>query len=192
MLLITPNKFLRRNGSATGIKTGWTDPAGRCFVGSAERDGVSIITVVLKGQNWLADTEHLVDWTFENWNYAQLAGAGEVVAELPAQGNRRGLIRLVVHEEVRSLAAVGEELEYEADLGGLLVRPPLRKDQEVGTLVLREPDGTEHIVTVYSADDIAGAGLLTPDNLFSPSGLVILAALAGGAWLVRRKVRRAV
>ncbi|MCH7945247.1 MAG: hypothetical protein IIC73_04430, partial [Armatimonadetes bacterium] len=43
-----------------------------------------------------------------------------------------------------------------------------------------------------ASDDVAGAGFLTPENFFSPSGLVILAALAGGAWLVRRKVRRAV
>ena len=192
VLLLSRNEFLKRDDSATGIKTGWTDPAGRCFVGSAERDGVSIITVVLKGQDWLADTEHLVDWTFDNWGYARLAGAGEVVAELPARGYRRGLVRLVVHEEVRSLAAEGKDLEYEPDLAGLVVRPPLRKGQEVGTLVLREPDGTEHPVTVYSADDVAGAGLFTPENLLSPSWLAIIAALAGGAWLVRRKVRRAV
>ncbi|MCH8980149.1 MAG: hypothetical protein IH945_13050, partial [Armatimonadetes bacterium] len=108
------------------------------------------------------------------------------------RGYRRGLVRLVVHEEVRSLAAAGEELEYEAELAGLVVRPPLKKGQEIGTLILREPGGTAHRVTVYSADDVAGAGFLTPDNLLTPSGLVILAALAGGAWLVRRKVRRAV
>ena len=192
VLLLTKNKFLKRNGFATGVKTGWTDPAGRCFVGSAERDGVSIITVVLKGQDWLGDTEELVEWTFDNWSEAELAKAGEVVAELPAGGPRRGVVQLVIHEDVRSLTIGGEELEYKADLAGLRIRPPLKAGQEIGTVVLWEPDGTGHTVTVYSATDVASTGLFTPENLSSPLGLAILAALVGGAWLVRRKVRRAV
>lgn len=51
-----------------GVKTGTTNAAGECFVGAAERDGATIISVVLKeetdDQRWI-DTIHLFDfgWT---------------------------------------------------------------------------------------------------------------------------------
>ena len=51
-----------------GVKTGTTNAAGECFVGAAERDGATIISVVLKDetddQRWI-DTTRLFDfgWT---------------------------------------------------------------------------------------------------------------------------------
>ncbi|MDD4081030.1 MAG: D-alanyl-D-alanine carboxypeptidase [Eubacteriales bacterium] len=54
---------------ATGIKTGFTNPAGYCFVGSASRQGVSLVTVVL-GTNsagrW-TDTRKLMEYGFSQY-----------------------------------------------------------------------------------------------------------------------------
>ncbi|MDD4134853.1 MAG: D-alanyl-D-alanine carboxypeptidase [Eubacteriales bacterium] len=54
---------------ATGIKTGFTNPAGYCFVGSASKQGVSLITVVL-GTNsagrW-TDTRKLMEYGFSQY-----------------------------------------------------------------------------------------------------------------------------
>ena len=53
---------------AIGVKTGSTNAAGKCYVGAAEKDGATIISVVLKcsedDQRWY-DTEKLFDygWT---------------------------------------------------------------------------------------------------------------------------------
>lgn len=53
---------------AIGVKTGSTNAAGKCYVGAAEKDGATIISVVLKcsedDQRWI-DTEKLFDygWT---------------------------------------------------------------------------------------------------------------------------------
>lgn len=54
---------------ATGIKTGFTNPAGYCFVGSANKQGISLITVVL-GTNsdgrW-TDTKKLMEYGFTQY-----------------------------------------------------------------------------------------------------------------------------
>ncbi|MCM1043450.1 MAG: D-alanyl-D-alanine carboxypeptidase [Corallococcus sp.] len=41
------NKLLFNYEYATGVKTGYTKKAGRCFVGSSEKDGMKLIAVVL-------------------------------------------------------------------------------------------------------------------------------------------------
>ena len=54
---------------ATGIKTGTTSNAGYCFVGSAEKDGVSLISVVMFTGNrarW-ADTIKLMNYGFSQY-----------------------------------------------------------------------------------------------------------------------------
>jgi len=54
---------------ATGIKTGFTNPAGYCFVGSANKQGISLVTVVL-GTNsagrW-TDTKKLMEYGFTQY-----------------------------------------------------------------------------------------------------------------------------
>ena len=52
--------------SATGIKTGFTNAAGYCFVGSAKRGGIELISVVLytsKAGRW-TDTKKLLEYGF--------------------------------------------------------------------------------------------------------------------------------
>lgn len=52
--------------SATGIKTGYTDAAGYCFVGSAERGGIELISVVFytsAAGRW-SDTRKLMEYGF--------------------------------------------------------------------------------------------------------------------------------
>jgi len=54
---------------ATGVKTGYTDPAGYCFVGSAEKEGVQLISVMLKGSaigRW-TDTKRLMEYGFKQY-----------------------------------------------------------------------------------------------------------------------------
>lgn len=63
----SPNKYYYPYG--IGIKTGFTNAAGYCYVGAAEKEGVELITVVLAaGQRgrW-ADTIKLMDYGFSQY-----------------------------------------------------------------------------------------------------------------------------
>jgi len=62
--------------AGTGIKTGWTNAAGRCFVGSASQDGVNLISVVL----YSGDDNRYLD-TIKMMNY----GFSQYVSVTPAQ-----------------------------------------------------------------------------------------------------------
>ncbi len=65
-----------------GFKTGYTKDAGYCFTGTTERDGMRLITVVMKtessGQRF-QETIKLMDYGFENYKLTQLIPAGKEI-----------------------------------------------------------------------------------------------------------------
>ena len=66
--LKTTNDLLAA-GQFYGIKTGYTDAAGQCFVGLARINGHTIITVVLGSNNRFDDTTRLVNWIQGAWQW---------------------------------------------------------------------------------------------------------------------------
>ncbi len=76
---------------AKGLKTGYTDEAGRCFVGVAEKDGLSYICVLMKStvrneknqyvRHEFEDSKSLFEWAFNDFNYKTVLTKGEIVGE---------------------------------------------------------------------------------------------------------------
>jgi len=63
----TRNKWLKKDPTADGIKTGYTVPAGHCYVGSATRQGFRLITVVLDSDHWQQDHQNLLKWGYDRF-----------------------------------------------------------------------------------------------------------------------------
>jgi D-alanyl-D-alanine carboxypeptidase (penicillin-binding protein 5/6) len=62
--LKTLNKMLAQYPGAEGVKTGYTGRAGLCLVTAAERDGHTLISVVLNAPKWTDDSAALLDYGF--------------------------------------------------------------------------------------------------------------------------------
>ena len=60
------NKLLGMYDGVYGVKTGFTDEAGRCLVSACERDGKDLICVTLNDRNDWNDHMALYDCSFEN------------------------------------------------------------------------------------------------------------------------------
>ncbi|HEX2924108.1 MAG TPA: hypothetical protein VHS28_08790, partial [Chloroflexota bacterium] len=63
------NRLLDTFLGADGVKTGYTDDAGRCLVASATRGGHRIITVVLDSLDTVAESAALLDYAFSNYSW---------------------------------------------------------------------------------------------------------------------------
>lgn len=59
------NRFLRSYPDADGVKTGFTEDAGRTLVASASRDGRRLYVVLLDAPDRFGDAAALLDWAFE-------------------------------------------------------------------------------------------------------------------------------
>ena len=62
--LYNNNRLLYMYSGAIGVKTGFTDNAGRCLVSAAERDGVTLIAVTLRAPNDWKDHSSMFDYGF--------------------------------------------------------------------------------------------------------------------------------
>ena len=62
--LSNSNKLLSSCYGVIGVKTGFTDKAGRCLVSACERDGVTLICVTLSDPNDWYDHTNLYDYCF--------------------------------------------------------------------------------------------------------------------------------
>lgn len=58
------NRLLQRYPGCIGIKTGFTQKAGRCLVSAAEREGVTLVAVTLNAPDDWNDHEALLDYGF--------------------------------------------------------------------------------------------------------------------------------
>ena len=69
-----------------GLKTGYTEKAGRTLVSAARREGTTLICVTLNAPSDWADHTALLDWGFANYESRPLAEAGKVIGQLPVTG----------------------------------------------------------------------------------------------------------
>ena len=85
--LTNHNKLLWQYEGCTGLKTGYTEAAGRTLVSSAERDGQTLIAVTLNDRNDWADHAALFDYGFAAIPIPMLALAGRAVSAVPVSGS---------------------------------------------------------------------------------------------------------
>lgn len=65
--LSNTNSFLARYPGADGVKTGYTEEAGRTLVASVMHDGRRVFVAVLNAPNREADAQALFDWAFTSF-----------------------------------------------------------------------------------------------------------------------------
>lgn len=66
------NKLLNTFDGAIGVKTGFTDDAGRCFVGGAERNGMTLVCSVLSCGPMFEDTASLMQECFNEYEMVDI------------------------------------------------------------------------------------------------------------------------
>ena len=72
------NKMLWNFEGALGVKTGFTVRAGRCLVSAAERDGMTIVSVVLNSPQMFERSEELLENAFANYRLVPLCSSTQL------------------------------------------------------------------------------------------------------------------
>lgn len=67
--LVNINELLGEVEGVLGVKTGWTENARENLVTYLERDGRRIMAVLLASQDRFGETEELIDWVFNNYQW---------------------------------------------------------------------------------------------------------------------------
>ncbi len=149
-IYVNHNKLLSTLPGAIGVKTGYTQAAGRILVSCAERNGTRFVCVTIDDpQDW-DDHAALLDWAFSNWHWRVFDDAAYVLPVLSGQrakcvvlpGGTPGLL-LETNARVRMVAELPR-----------FVFAPLRAGEQVGTLTVTAPDGASASARLVCAQDV--------------------------------------
>ncbi|MBD5134051.1 MAG: D-alanyl-D-alanine carboxypeptidase [Clostridiales bacterium] len=157
---VNHNKLLHRYEGCVGMKTGFTEKAGRTLVSAAARDGQTLICVTLNdGDDWNDHTK-LLDYGFQTFPRQVLCQAGEVLGSVPVEGSLIPTVAAVTAEEVGYPLKEGEKLTMDVELAGS-VRAPFEKGESIGEAVWKK-DGVVVARVPLAAQSGAGRDVREP------------------------------
>ena len=113
---VNHNKLLWRCDGCVGMKTGFTEKAGRTLVSAAVRDGQTLICVTLNdGDDW-NDHRKLLDYGFRTYPRQVLCRAGEVLGAVAVEGSLIPTMPVAAKGELGYPLKAGEQLVPEVEL----------------------------------------------------------------------------
>lgn len=136
--LVNTNKLIRFYKGATGLKTGTTAGAGSCLSATAERDGLSLIGVVMgypnsKERN--AAARKLLDFGFANYEIVTPETPTEIPKTLSVKGGMKENVSIGTESAPKILKEKNQSGKIESKLSlveGLTA--PIEKGQKVGSV----------------------------------------------------------
>ena len=129
------NKLLWQYPGCIGMKTGYTERAGRTLVSAARRDGLTLICVTLNDPSDWRDHAALFDYGFAGYEGRQLVRAGAQLGLLPVAGGLIPACTVRAGEGLSAALAPGEEPELSAVLDRTALEAPVEAGVQVGELV---------------------------------------------------------
>ena len=117
------NKLLWQYEGCEGMKTGYTQLAGRTLVSLARREGQLLICVTLSDPDDWKDHAALFDYGFDTYPRQVLATAGKVFRRVPVDGSLTRFVAVRTASDVYYPTAAEERLKAEVLLAELAEAP---------------------------------------------------------------------
>lgn len=151
-VLYNRNKFLRMYPGADGVKTGFTNRAGRCFVASAVRDGWRLIAVVLNSPDMWNEAAALLEYGFTHFEPQVVVPENFLVKQLRFFLAHPREVSLITAEPVTWVGRKGEPLpRVEALFSQRQISLPMKRAELAGELEVRVEGKTLARVPVVSS-----------------------------------------
>jgi D-alanyl-D-alanine carboxypeptidase (penicillin-binding protein 5/6) len=159
------NQLLWRDPTVDGMKTGYTDGAGYCVVGSAVRDGMRLIAVVMGGKTPKVRNDAaqaLLNYGFDNYETHRLYTAGEPLSTARVWGGQPEVASLGLNSDLLVTIPRGQYAALAASMNvtAQLVAP-LSQGVQVGEVKV-SLDGTPlSTLPLVSLKPVVAGGLWT-------------------------------
>ncbi len=161
-MLHNQNKLLAIYPGGDGVKTGWTTPAGRCFVGSATHEDQQLISVVLDAPEMWEDSTALLDYGFENFKYYRFIEKNKTVKRVPLENGRQDSIEIGAERDFNFPLKKSEKknLIFFFNLNSPL-SAPLSKGEVVGNLNVYLGEKLVADMKLVAVEEVERAGIFS-------------------------------
>jgi D-alanyl-D-alanine carboxypeptidase (penicillin-binding protein 5/6) len=159
--IYNPNRLLRFYEGATGIKTGYSGPAGFSITASAKRNNLELVCVVMGAKTSRGPESsfeiagRLMNQAFINYKMVTPVKQGAVVAQAVVTEGRAASVPVMAPKDVRTLVKRGEEKGLTVKFQGGSVAAPIKRGQQIGTIVVQRGNETLAKVPAVAAQDVA-------------------------------------
>ncbi len=193
--VLSTTNFLQDNTTnyyytyAKGVKTGYTDEAGRCLVSTASYNGYNYMCLVFgcppNEKKHFTESKELYRWAFNNFEFKKVADTSNPVAEISVDLSLdTDFVSLYVDEGFVSI------LPKDADQSTISIVPhptkeivdaPIKKGQVLGTADIIYAEQVIGTVNLISNENIEKSAMLTVlravKNFFTSSYMKVLYVL---------------
>lgn len=132
------NKLLKMVSGADGVKTGFTIKAGRCFVGSATRNNMQVICVVLNCAPMFEETAELIEKAFKEYSLYKLMNKGNIFETTIKNARKTQKIPVILKEDIYYPLKSDEISEVKASLNlNKNLIAPISETDEIGQVEIK-------------------------------------------------------
>lgn len=156
--LVNTNKLIRFYEGATGLKTGSTDSALYCLSGTAERDGMELISVIMKAPTSAQrfdDAKALLSYGFSTYALETIVPQ-EALPPIPVELGTQATVQPVLGEGTALLLekAKAGQLSQSVELAESVAAPVAQGDV-LGTLTVTAGEETVAQIPIVAGEDVA-------------------------------------
>ena len=154
--LVNTNKLIRSYPGITGLKTGTTGQAGSCITATAERNGLSLIAVVLGADSTdhrFQDAAALLDYGFAGWKAT--VPEAPALEPVPVARGMEPQVEPVLGEMPTLLLKAGEAGEVETAVTYEELTAPVTRGDVIGQVTCTVDGSVMAQVDITAGEDVA-------------------------------------
>lgn len=142
--LVNTNKLLNTYDGIDGLKTGYTKEAGYCLVGTAKRDGLRMIAVVLKEptpKQRNSEVTQMLDYGFNLYESHYVYHQGDLVTQLEVFDSEVKETGLYAKTDIVQIVKKGENSDPSYNIKIIKNQAPIMANETVALLELKDRQG---------------------------------------------------
>ena len=148
------NKLLNKMEGCCGVKTGFTNDAGRCLVSSCERNGMNLVCVVLNCAPMFEYSQELLEKAFDEYKLIDLTCGYAFKNYIEVENGRKNIVKISTKNRCLYPLKMSEidKITYQYEILDCL-DAPVKKGEEVGEVKIfidKKLHFSEKIYTIES------------------------------------------
>lgn len=156
--LTNTNKLIKWYDGATGLKTGSTSKALYCLSGTATRDELSLIAVVMGSPEpklRFKEVMKMFDYGFSNYQIVQCDKKGAVVGKTAVQKGEKDFVDGALEDDVSFVIKKGNSTKVDTKIEMIEgIQAPVKLGMKIGEAVY-----------IYNGNEIGRANIVTKDEI---------------------------
>lgn len=163
--LVNTNRLVRFKEGVDGLKTGFTNEAGYCLTATMKKDGMRLITVVMKEETAnkrSADTTKMLDYGFNVYMIQSILDEKTTIEKRKVELGKDLMAEIIPKENITILNKKSDELKnitYKTNIDKIVA--PIKKGDKVGTIDILEDNKVISTIDATVKNDIDKASIIT-------------------------------